>query len=79
VTASTALIDVEVYDPTGARVFQQVWDNQPLKAGQTRFKTTWSVPSTAVAGTYTVKIGVFSPGWGPLQNWNNQAAVFTVT
>jgi hypothetical protein len=69
-----------VYDPTGARVFQQAWDNQSFRVGQARtFKTTWSAPLTAVAGTYTVKIGVYSPGWGTLYNWNGQAGVFTVS
>jgi hypothetical protein len=78
-TTSMALVDVEVYDSTGARVSQQVWDNQPLKAGQTRIKATWFVPLTAGPGSYTVKIGVYSPGWGVLYDWNNQAAVFSVS
>ena len=78
--ASTVLVDVEIYDPSGARVFQQFWDNQSFTANQTRaFTTSWSVPATAGTGSYTVKIGVFSPGWGSLYTWNNQAAVFSVT
>jgi hypothetical protein len=78
-TAATALIDVEVYDAAGAKVFQQVWNNQAFRAGQTRaFNSTWSVPVTSMPGTFTVKIGVFSPGWSTLYMWNNLAAVTTI-
>ncbi len=78
-TASTVVIDTEVYDARGTRVFQKAWDSQVFTAGQTRgFNTLWAVPTTLAAGTYTVKVGVFAPGWTTLYNWNNQAAVFTV-
>jgi hypothetical protein len=61
-------------------VFQQFWDNQSFAANQSRtFTASWSVPLSAGTGTYTLKIGVFSPGWGTLLNWNNGAATFTVT
>jgi hypothetical protein len=61
-------------------VFQAFWDKQAFVANQTRtFSTTWSVPASASPGSYTVKIGIFSPGWGTLYNWNNSAAVFSVT
>ena len=29
-------------------------------------------------GTYTVKVGVFAPGWTAMYAWNNGAATFTV-
>jgi hypothetical protein len=78
-TASSALIDVEVYDSSGALVLQNFWDQQAFSAGQTRtYTASWSVPQSARTGTYTVKIGIFSPGWGTLYNWNNQASVFSV-
>jgi hypothetical protein len=78
-TASSAVIDVEVYDASGTKVFQQFWNNQAFTAGQTRtFNSSWSVPLTAMPGTYTVKVGVFSSGWTTLYTWNNTAAVFTV-
>jgi len=78
-TASSALVDVEVYDPSGAKVFQKVWDGQSFTAGQTLiFTTRWSVPPMSLAGSYTVKIGVFSTGWGVLYDWNDHAATFTV-
>jgi hypothetical protein len=79
-TAATALVDVEVYDPAGVKVFQQSWDNQSFTAGQPRtLGTTWSVPNTALTGAYKVKIGVFATGWTSLLQWNDSAATVTVT
>ena len=77
--AASALVDLEVYDAKGNKVFQQWWDNQTFVAGQTRtFKTTWTLPRTLPVGTYRLKIGVFKTGWGLLYNWNNGAAQFSV-
>jgi hypothetical protein len=78
-TASSALVDLEVYDASFTKVFQQVWDNQAFSANQTlTYSTTWAVLSAAPAGTYTVMVGVFSPGWGTLYNWNGSATTVTV-
>jgi hypothetical protein len=78
-TATSALVDVEVYDPSWHKVFQQFWDNQSFSAGQTRtFTASWSVPTSAATGNYTVMIGVFSTGWGTLYNWNGNAATLTI-
>jgi hypothetical protein len=78
--ASNVLIDVEVWDQSGTRVFQQFWDNQAFTAGQTRtFSSTWQVPSGALVGPYSIAVGVFSPGWGTLYSWNNAAGSLSVT
>lgn len=45
---------------------------------QRQFTVPWAVPTTLPPGTYTVKIGVFSPTWTSLLNWNNGAATITV-
>ena len=77
--AGNALVDIEIYDSAGVRVHQAVYDNQAFAAGQQRsFTTGWRVPSGARKGTYTVRVGVFSPGWGTMYAWNNSAATFTV-
>jgi hypothetical protein len=77
--AAAVIIDVEVYDAAGTRVYQRAWTNQAFTAGQTRtFTTSWAVPATASPGAYTVKIGVFKTGWAALLNWNNSAAILTV-
>ncbi len=77
--AATAVVDLEVYDPTGTKVYQQAWENQSFAAGQTNtFGATWSVPVGALPGAYKVKIGVFATGWSSLLQWNDSAAAFTV-
>lgn len=77
--AGSALIDVEVYDPSGRRVQQGYWDRQAFQTGQERsFHVSWRVPANARKGTYTVKLGVFNPGWNGLIRWNDSAVQFTV-
>jgi hypothetical protein len=80
VTVTSGLVDLEIYDPSWHKVFQQAWDNQSFSAGQTRtFPANWTVPTTLVPGTYTVMVGVFSTGWGTLYNWNGNATTLTIT
>ncbi len=74
--ASNILVDVENYDSSGNKVNQQVYDNQTIAAGQTQtYNFAWS---TTVAGNYTIKIGIFSSGWGTTYDWNGSAGSFTV-
>lgn len=74
-----ALVDIEVYDPNGRRVFQSFYDNRSFVAGTAQtIASEWRVPSKAARGTYTVMVGVFSPGWGTLYDWNAAAGTFTV-
>jgi hypothetical protein len=56
------------------------YDRQTFTAGQRRTYTfSWTVPSNAAAGAYTIRIGVFKSGWGVLYHWNGAAGSFTVT
>jgi hypothetical protein len=72
-------VDIEVYNSAGQKVYQSFWDGQSFKANTTRtFRATWRVPANAAPGTYTVKIGIFKPGWAGLVLWNNGARTFTV-
>src|SRR5204863_5742981 len=74
------LIDLEVYSPSGQKVFQQPWDNQAFTAGQQRtFSIDWTVPANSATGTYSIKIGLFSVGWGTLYNWNDNAGKLNVS
>jgi hypothetical protein len=74
-----ALVDLEVYDPAWNQVFQQSWDNQSFTANTARsFSATWTVPSGAATGTYTVMVGTFGPGWNGVDSFNNNAATFSV-
>lgn len=77
--ASVVLVDLEVYDPAGAKVGQTFWDDQRLPVGEARTYTwAWTVPEQAAPGRYTVKIGIFRPGWAALNDWNDAATTFTV-
>ena len=80
-TATSALVDVEIYAPDGVTKAYQTWfDKQIFAAGQPQsYAVTWQVPTTAANGTYRVAIGVFSPGWATLQSWTNSAATFAVS
>ena len=74
------LVDLEVYSPSGQKVFQKYWDNRTFAANQQRtFKTSWKVPANSATGVYRVKVGIFSPGWGTLYAWNDAAGQFTVS
>ncbi|MGZ5380066.1 MAG: Ig-like domain-containing protein, partial [Mycobacterium sp.] len=78
--ARSALVDVEVYGPTGVKVFQRAWDGQSFAAGQQRsYTASWSVPSNAATGRYVVRVGIFKPGWAGLYHWNSSAAQITVS
>jgi len=84
VTTNTALanaiVDVELYDGKGARVYQTYQDNVSFAAGAPRTITVpWTVPSGLPAGTFTLKVGVFGAGWASLYAWNDSATTLTVT
>src|SRR4029453_7671322 len=46
-TTRRGLVDLEIYTPAGAKIFQQFWDNQSFTAGVNRtFTATWNIPAT---------------------------------
>jgi hypothetical protein len=76
---SAALLDLELYGPTGRKVAQRWWSTVTFTGGVPRtIRWTWYASSTQALGTYTVKVGVFTPGWGRLLVWNNRAALIRV-
>lgn len=80
-TAGAFVVDIEIYGPSGGRLDQQWFDNEPFTASQTRaFAVEWRPAPAAPPGGYTVKVGVFRPGpdWQVLYHWNDQAAVFSL-
>jgi hypothetical protein len=78
-TAGRWLIDLEVYNARGERVYQRAYDDQAFSANQQRsYSPTWTLPAGAATGTYTIKVGIFSPGWGTVYAWNDNAGQFTV-
>jgi len=82
VTSSTAMtgviVDVEVYNSSNVQVGATAFTGQTFAAGVARsFDWTW--PGSSTAGTYTVKVGVFSADWSTMYKWENAAASITVT
>jgi hypothetical protein len=76
---ATALVDVEVYGPNGFKLYQKFYDNQSFAAGATKsYSASVAIPRSAPSGQYTVMVGIFSPGWGSLYNWNSSVSTFTV-
>jgi len=78
--ATSALVDVEIVAPGGSTLASQVWfDNQAFTAGQQRsYAVPWQIPTSALAGTYAVNIGMYAPGWASLYGWTSSAATFIV-
>ena len=73
------LVDAEVYGPAGDKAYQKFWDNESFGPGQTkRYTFSLTVAPNSAQGEYTVKVGVFSPGWGKVYDWNDNAAKLTV-
>lgn len=79
-TATTAVVDIEIYAPGAASAIYQVYfENQTFAAGQQRsYPATWLVPAGTAVGNYSVKLGVFAPNWASLYSWNDSAAIFSV-
>jgi len=74
-----AVVDFEVYDTTGAKVYQTDQSSVTFAANAARTVTAaWVVPAGQRAGVYTFKVGVFGANWTPLYAWNNAGATFTV-
>jgi hypothetical protein len=68
---------MEVYDANFSKVDQSFSDNQSFAAGQSlTFPSSWTPTN---AGTYTVHLGVFTPGWAQLYTWVGNAATITIS
>lgn len=68
------IVDVEIVSSQGQRQFQQFFEGQSIAAQQTRtYTVSWSPPS---AGTYTIKVGVFSANWSVNYFWEDNALSF---
>jgi len=77
--ASDALVDIQLYAPDGRQVLQKDWDDQSFDLGESQSYTAeWTPFPGDQGGEYTVKVGIFNPGWGILYQWEDQADHFTV-
>ncbi len=79
--SALTVVDLEIYQPNGARVDQQWFDNTTFAPGQERtFTIHWMPPPGAPRGTYLIKLGVFEPGreWAVLYHWKDAATTVLV-
>lgn len=80
-TQNHALIDLELYDGAGNRVAQQFYDNAAFpRSGTGNFEGIYTLqsPVSLPKGVYTFKVGIFTPGWGSIINWYDNAGTLTV-
>jgi hypothetical protein len=76
---TSLLVDFEVYNAGGEKVWQTWQDNTPFSAGVPVATTVvFTLPETLAPGEYLVKSGIFSAGWGTVHAWNDRLASITV-
>lgn len=69
-TVSGANVDMEIYNSSGAQVFQKIFTGQTINAGASAvYSFGWSAPSSA--GAYTLKTGIFNGSWSQEYYWGN--------
>lgn len=76
---TNGIADLEIYDSAGVRVpqtGQKFWTGESIGYGGTSSHSyTWT---PTVAGTYTVRLGVFSSDWSKQWGWKQPAATISV-
>jgi hypothetical protein len=78
-TNASLLVDFELYDGSGQKVWQAAHDNLTLAGGAGYTDTAFlTVPDSLAPGQYSFKSGVFSAGWGTLYAWNDAAGTLTI-
>jgi hypothetical protein len=75
--ANDALLDIEVYDAGGQRVFQKVFEHEyfTTTVESLNYLAAWTPTD---AGQYKVKLGIFNGNWTTNYLWNDNAATITV-
>lgn len=74
---ANAVVDLEVYNSSGAKVGQQYFSGQNFSAGASQtYAWRWTAPPAT--GAYHVAAGVFSANWSSNLYWNPSAAPITV-
>lgn len=75
-----AILDVEIANWSGTRVYQTWRGPETVAAGTTQsMRVSWTVPAGQTAGSYTVGAGIFSPDWSHLYDWTNAVASVVIT
>ncbi|MBI4066222.1 PKD domain-containing protein, partial [Candidatus Gottesmanbacteria bacterium] len=75
-TADPILVDIELFDGSGAQVAQSFYDSEIIIGGELRDFTLNFTPTAE--GTYRVAVGLIFEHWQGLYEWTNNALTFTV-
>jgi hypothetical protein len=79
-TSAVELVDLEVHDGSGRKVFQAAFDGQAFSPGSRRtYVARWAVPEGAGAGVYRLTVGIFRAGWTGLVYWSDNSAIVAIT
>lgn len=73
---ANAIVDVEIYNSTGQRVSQTVYENQTLTSADSTYTVSFTPPAI---DTYTVKVGIFTANWQQNPHWNDTAGSIIIT
>jgi hypothetical protein len=73
---SNANVDMEIYNSSGSQVYQKIFSGQTI-AGNASQNYTFDWTAGA-AGSYVLKVGVFSGDWSQEYYWGNQVEPITV-
>jgi hypothetical protein len=76
--AAKALVDVELYSPRGIKAAQRSWTTTFATNRIKTFTWRWTVSTRRTLGNWTVKVGVFRPGWAGMIAWRSSPATFRV-
>ena len=71
------LVDLEVYNSNGQKIYQTFFDNTELEAGTGREFAIYH-PANLPPGVYRYAVGVFNPGWDGLIEWYDFPRALTV-
>ncbi len=70
---SNVIVDIEIFGSDGKRKFQKYYTAQNFTANVSKsYSTSWT---PTVAGTYSIKVAVFSSDWSKLLLWSSPASV----
>ena len=76
VNVSNSIVDVEIYNSSGASVFQKYFQSQNFSAGQSRsYNVNWTAGTN---GNYKIAVGIFNGDWTTNYYWKGDVAVMGV-
>lgn len=74
---SDALVDFEIYNTAGQKVFQKFFEHQTLATNQKQtYKAQWTAPAT---GEYKIKAGIFTANWAANPSWHDNLFSFSAS